>query len=63
MKRVIFLAIAAALAIGVIAGAVLAQQAQAPQPFFVGNRLGLPVNTTLLGSSFRTRRSNISYLY
>jgi len=44
MKRVTFLASAAALAIGVVAGAVLAQQPQGPQPFFVGNRLGLPVN-------------------
>ena len=44
MKRVTVLASAAALAIGVVAGAVLAQQAQGPQPFFVGNRLGLPIN-------------------
>lgn len=44
MKRVTFLASAGALAIGVVAGAVLAQQAQGRQPFFVGNRLGLPVN-------------------
>ena len=36
MKRVTVLASAAALAIGVVAGAVLAQQAQGPQPFFVG---------------------------
>jgi hypothetical protein len=35
----------AALALGVVAGAALAQQAaQAPQNFFVGNRLGLPIN-------------------
>ncbi len=36
---------ASALAIGIAAGASLAQQQpQGPQPFFVGNRLGLPIN-------------------
>lgn len=44
MKRVTLLTSAAALISGVVAGALLAQQAQGPQPFFVGNRLGLPVN-------------------
>ena len=44
MKRATLLASAAALVIGAVAGAVIAQQAQGPQPFFVGNRLGLPVN-------------------
>ncbi|MGB2714708.1 MAG: SMP-30/gluconolactonase/LRE family protein [Vicinamibacterales bacterium] len=44
MQRITFVASAAALVAGLIAGAVLAQQAQGPQPFFVGNRLGLPVN-------------------
>jgi hypothetical protein len=44
MKRVTFLASAAALIVGVAAGALLAQQTQGSQPFFVGNRLGLPVN-------------------
>ena len=35
---------ATALAIGLGAGASIAQQSpQAPQPFFVGNRLGLPI--------------------
>jgi len=35
----------ALLLVGIAAGALLAQQQpQAPQPFFVGNRLGLPVN-------------------
>ena len=35
----------AVLAVGMAAGALLAQQpSPAPQPFFVGNRLGLPVN-------------------
>jgi SMP-30/Gluconolactonase/LRE-like region len=50
MKRVTFLAGAAALAIGVTAGPSLAQQAQGPQPFFVGNRLGLPVNPAASGA-------------
>src|SRR5687768_11304745 len=44
MKRVVIPASAAALVIGVVTGVLLAQQAQGPQPFFVGNRLGLPVN-------------------
>src|SRR5687767_3782783 len=44
MKRATLLASAAALVIGAVAGALIAQQAQGPQPFFVGNRLGLPVN-------------------
>ena len=35
---------AGALMAGLAAGAVLAQQQPAAQPFFVGNRLGLPVN-------------------
>jgi hypothetical protein len=43
MKRVSVRASAAALAVGVVACALLAQQAQQPRPFFVGNRLGLPV--------------------
>jgi SMP-30/Gluconolactonase/LRE-like region len=58
MKRVTFLASAAALAIGVVAGAVLAQQAQGPQPFFVGNRLGLPVNPASDGA-FDAISSNV----
>ncbi len=44
MPRVPSRAVGAALVVGVVAGALLAQQAQQPQPFFVGNRLGLPVN-------------------
>jgi hypothetical protein len=48
MRQVTLLASASALVVGVVAGALLAQQAQPPQPqqpqpFFVGNRLGLPV--------------------
>ena len=42
MKRTVLLA-SAALVIGIAAGVLLAQQ-PAAQPFFVGNRLGLPVN-------------------
>ena len=44
MQRII-LASAVALMIGIVAGAGLAQQQQqGPQAFFVGNRLGLPIN-------------------
>jgi SMP-30/Gluconolactonase/LRE-like region len=50
MKRVTFLATAATLVTGVAAGPLLAQQAQGPQPFFVGNRLGLPVNPAADGA-------------
>ena len=58
MKRVTFLASAAALAVGIVAGAVLAQQAQVRQPFFVGNRLGLPVNPAPDGA-FEAMSSNV----
>ena len=50
MKRVTILATAAALFTGFAAGPLLAQQAQGPQPFFVGNRLGLPVNPAADGA-------------
>lgn len=50
--------VSAALAIGIVAGAVLAQQAQGPQPFFVGNRLGLPVNPAP-GGEFEPISSNV----
>jgi len=50
MKRVTILATAGALVAGVAAGPLLAQQAQGPQPFFVGNRLGLPVNPAADGA-------------
>jgi hypothetical protein len=43
MRRITLLASGATLLIGIAAGALLAQQ-QGPQPFFVGNRLGLPIN-------------------
>ena len=54
MNRITFLAGAATLAIGLAAGALLAQQPpqqpQAPQPYFVGNRLGLPINPAADGA-------------
>lgn len=43
MKRVTLLAGAAALVIGITPSKTLGQQPQGPRPFFVGNRLGLPV--------------------
>ena len=58
MNRITFGASAAALAVGVVAGAVLAQQAQGPQPFFVGNRLGLPINPAADGA-FEAISSNV----
>jgi hypothetical protein len=50
MKRPMYLVSAAALVTGIAASPSLAQQAQAPQPFFVGNRLGLPVNPAANGA-------------
>lgn len=45
MHRHLIAASAATLVVGAAAGALLAQQAApAPQPYFVGNRVGLPVN-------------------
>jgi hypothetical protein len=45
MNKLSLLTGAALTAIGAAAGALLAQQApQGPQPYFVGNRVGLPVN-------------------
>ena len=46
----------AALALGVVAGAALAQQG--PQNFFVGNRLGLPINPAPDGA-FEAMSSNV----
>jgi hypothetical protein len=43
MKRNALLTSTAAVLLGVVPGALLAQQAPAPQPYFVGNPLGLPV--------------------
>ena len=59
MKRTSWLAGAGLLAIGMAAGALLAQQPpQGPQPFFVGNRLGLPINPAADGS-FEPMSSNV----
>jgi hypothetical protein len=59
MKRATILAGAAMLAVGIAAGALLAQQQpQSPQPYFVGNRVGLPVNPAADGS-FEAVSSNV----
>ena len=62
MYRITFLASAVTLAIGIAAGALLAQQPpqqpQAPQPYFVGNRLGLPINPAADGT-FDAMSSNV----
>jgi hypothetical protein len=58
MKRITILVGAAALAVGIAAGALLAQQQQGPQPFFVGNRLGLPINPAADGA-FEAMSSNV----
>ena len=51
MTRITVLVGAATLAIGIAAGALLAQQQPpAPQPFVVGNRLGLPINPAADGA-------------
>jgi hypothetical protein len=58
MKRVPFLAIAAALVISVVPGPALAQESQATQPFYVGNPLGLPVQPAADGA-FEAISSNV----
>src|SRR5215213_4048123 len=58
MTRVTFLATASGLVIGVVAGASVAQQAQQPQPYSVGNRLGLPV-TPAADGAFEPISSNV----
>ena len=61
MKRITLLAGAAALMMALVAGATLAQQPpqqQGPQPFFVGNRLGLPINPAPDGM-FNPMSSNV----
>ena len=51
MKRSTLLVSTATLAIGVAAGALMAQQPQqGPTPFFVGNGLGLPINPAADGA-------------
>lgn len=46
------------LLVGVASGYLLAQQAQQSQPFFVGNRLGLPINPAADGT-FAAMSSNV----
>jgi hypothetical protein len=59
MRRVTLLASAATLVIGIAAGVLLAQQPQpGPQSYFVGNRLGLPVNPAADGA-FEAISSNV----
>jgi hypothetical protein len=58
MTRVRILASAPGLIIGVVAVASLAQQAQQPQPYSVGNRLGLPV-TPAADGAFQPISSNV----
>ena len=49
----------AMLAVGIATGALVAQQPpQGPQPFFVGNRLGLPINPAADGK-FEPMSSNV----
>ena len=51
MTRTTWLTAAATLMIGIATGALWAQQQpQGPQPFFVGNRLGLPINPAADGT-------------
>ncbi len=59
MNRMTVLPAAATLVIGIAAGAMLAQQPPpGPQPFFVGNRLGLPINPAADGA-FEAMSSNV----
>ncbi len=58
MKQVALLAGAAALVMGIAPGETLAQQPQGPRPFFVGNRLGLPVEPPTDGA-FEGISSNV----
>ena len=59
MKRTTLIVGAATLLIGMAAGALWAQQQpQGPQPFFVGNRLGLPINPAADGT-FEPTSSNV----
>ena len=59
MKRTHVMVGGAMLAIGIAAGALLAQQPpQGPQPYFVGNRLGLPINPAADGK-FEPMSSNV----
>src|SRR5512145_1624686 len=46
------------LMLAIAAGPLTAQQAPTPQPFFVGNRLGLPINPAADGA-FEPMSSNV----
>ena len=59
MKSMTVLVGAATLALGIAAGALLAQPPQqGPQPFSVGNRLGLPI-TPAADGAFDAMSSNV----
>src|SRR5688572_33491940 len=69
MTRGTWVAGAVALAVGLTAGTLMAQQAPAPapapaqppagpQPYFVGNRLGMPINPAADGT-FTAMSSNV----
>jgi hypothetical protein len=58
MKNVAMLASAAALAVVLLPSVSLAQQPQAPQPFAVGNKLGLPT-TPAANGTFEPMSSNV----
>jgi hypothetical protein len=59
MKPITVLASAAALTAGLGAGVLVArQQPQGPQPYFVGNRLGLPINPAADGA-FEATSANV----
>ena len=59
MRRTTLLGSAATLAIGIALGTLLAQQQpQGPRAFFVGNRLGLPINPAADGA-FEATSSNV----
>jgi SMP-30/Gluconolactonase/LRE-like region len=58
MTPLTVLAGASILAVGIAAGALMAQPPQPAQPFFVGNRLGLPINPAADGS-FEPTSSNV----
>src|SRR5678816_1081128 len=59
MTRITLLTGAVTMAVGVATGVLLAQQpSPTPQPYFVGNRLGLPINPAPDGA-FAPTSSNV----
>src|SRR4026208_2366622 len=59
MRPVTVLTGAVTMAIGIAGGVLLAQQpSPTPQPYFVGNRLGLPINPAADGA-FAATSSNV----